>query len=193
MARSGQFEPGHDGRGTSTHTRVGTIPTAQGPDSSPSWPAPDVPAGDILDVRSDTSLTVLTPSKSAHRVRPDGPALHPRDRTTTRLRRHRCLSTGARPGSSPGAAPPPVGGREPIRRAVSADTSCGRSFPFRPSGGRYRQRPFPGGTVRTISRSRPGMRTSAARRGGQGWPKPAGEATASRREASLTAPSPAPD
>ena len=43
--------------------------------------------------------------------------------------------------------------------------------------------PFPGADLP--------LRAGAARRGGQGWPR-LGEATASRREASLTAPSTAP-
>src|ERR1700720_159361 len=46
----------------------------------------------------------------------------------------------------------------PLVRALSGGGACPR-------------RVFPGGTVRTISRSRPATRVRDARRGGQGWPR----------------------
>src|ERR1700722_19700033 len=61
--------------------------------------------------------------------------------------------------------------REQITLAGLGDTSCGRSLLFCPPEERCLRWAFPGGTVRTISRSRPAARLSAARRGCQGWPR----------------------
>jgi len=61
--------------------------------------------------------------------------------------------------------------REQIKLAGLGDTSCGRSFLLCPREERCLRRAFPGGTVRTISRSRPAARARAARRGCQGWPR----------------------
>ena len=62
--------------------------------------------------------------------------------------------------------------REQINLAGLGDTSCGRSLLFCPAEERCLRRAFPGETVRTISRSRPGMHAGAAHRGCQGWPRP---------------------
>jgi len=63
------------------------------------------------------------------------------------------------------------GCREQVKLAGLGDTSCGRSFALCPAEERCLRRAFPGGTVRTISRSRPGVRARDARRGCQGWPR----------------------
>ena len=47
--------------------------------------------------------------------------------------------------------------REQIKLAGLGDTSCGRSFALCPAEERCLRRAFPGGTVRTISRSRPAV------------------------------------
>ena len=47
--------------------------------------------------------------------------------------------------------------REQVKLAGLGDTSCGRSFVLCPPEERCLRRAFPGGTVRTISRSRPGV------------------------------------
>ena len=61
--------------------------------------------------------------------------------------------------------------REQVKLAGLGDTSCGRSFALCPPEERCLRRTFPGGTVRTISRSRPATRVRDARRGCQGWPR----------------------
>ena len=62
--------------------------------------------------------------------------------------------------------------REQINLAGLGDTSCGRSLLFCPAEERCLRLAFPGETVRTISRRRPGLPAGAAHRGCQGWPRP---------------------